>query len=131
ALPVGDVFGKTIAYNVLAKIDVFDPESGLTFEEIKVQREAKRLLSLPELDISATCVRVPVPVGHSVSLHATFGRPFSVAEARAALEAAGGARSGGRSRPPRPPRLWKRPRASSSATTPPTTSTRAPSRPRG
>src|SRR6185295_13890837 len=61
ALPVGDVFGKTIAYNVLAKIDVFDPESGFTFEEIKVHREAKRLLSLPELDISATCVRVPVP----------------------------------------------------------------------
>ena len=73
-----------------AKIDVFNSESGFTFEEIKVQREAKRLLSLPELDISATCVRVPVPVGHSVSLHATFGRPFSVAEAREALEAAEG-----------------------------------------
>ena len=53
ALPVGEVFGKTIAYNVLAKIDVFEPESGSTFEEIKVQREAKRILSLPELDISA------------------------------------------------------------------------------
>jgi aspartate-semialdehyde dehydrogenase len=90
ALPVGEVFGKTIAYNVVARIDVFDLDSGFTFEEIKVQREAKRLLSLPELDISATCVRVPVPVGHSVSLHATFGRPFSVAEAREALEAAEG-----------------------------------------
>jgi len=90
ALPVGDVFGKTIAYNVLAKIDVFDPESGFTFEEIKVQREAKRLLSLPELDISATCVRVPVPVGHSVSLHATFERPFSVTEAREVLSIAEG-----------------------------------------
>ena len=90
ALPVGEVFGKTIAYNVLAKIDVFDPESGSTFEEIKVVREAKRILSLPELDISATCVRVPVPVGHSVSLHARFGRPFSVGEAREALEAAEG-----------------------------------------
>ena len=50
ALPVGDVFGKTIAYNVLAKIDVFDPESGSTFEEIKVVREGRRILSLPELD---------------------------------------------------------------------------------
>ena len=47
ALPVGEVFGKTIAYNVLAKIDVFDEESGFTFEEIKVQREARRILSLP------------------------------------------------------------------------------------
>jgi aspartate-semialdehyde dehydrogenase len=89
ALPVGDVFGKTIAYNVVAKIDVFD-DSGFTFEEIKVQREAKRLLSLPELETSATCVRVPVPVGHSVSVHATFDRPFSVAEARETLEAAEG-----------------------------------------
>jgi aspartate-semialdehyde dehydrogenase len=92
ALPVGDVFGKTIAYNVVAKIDVFDEESGFTFEEIKVQREAKRLLSLPELEISATCVRVPVPVGHSVSVHATFDRPVSVAEAREVVAAAEGVR---------------------------------------
>jgi aspartate-semialdehyde dehydrogenase len=90
ALPVGEVFGKTIAYNVVAKIDVFDEESGFTFEEIKMQREAKRILSLPELDISATCVRVPVPVGHSVSVHATFDRPISVAEAREVLSTAPG-----------------------------------------
>jgi aspartate-semialdehyde dehydrogenase len=90
ALPVGDVVGKTIAYNVVPKIDVFDDESGFTFEEIKVQREAKRLLSLPELEISATCVRVPVPVGHSVSVHATFDRSISVAEAREVVAAAEG-----------------------------------------
>jgi aspartate-semialdehyde dehydrogenase len=89
ALPVGDVFGKTIAYNVVAKIDVFD-ESGFTFEEIKMQREAKRILSMPELDVTATCVRVPVPVGHSVSIHATFDRPISPDEARAVLSAAPG-----------------------------------------
>jgi aspartate-semialdehyde dehydrogenase len=90
ALPVGEVFGKTIAYNVVAKIDVFDEESGFTFEEIKVQREAKRILSLPELDISATCVRVPVAVGHSVSLHVRFERPLSPGDARSAIEAAEG-----------------------------------------
>lgn len=90
ALPVGDVFGKTIAYNVLAKIDVFDEDSGYTFEEIKMHREAKRILSLPELDVTATCVRVPVPVGHSVSVHATFDRPISVAEARRILSEAPG-----------------------------------------
>ncbi len=90
ALPVGDVFGKTIAYNVLAKIDVFDEETGFTFEEVKMQREAKRLLSLPELDITATCVRVPVPVGHSVSVHATFERPIAPDEARELLSAAPG-----------------------------------------
>jgi aspartate-semialdehyde dehydrogenase len=89
-LPVGEVFGKTIAYNVVAKIDVFDEETGSTFEEIKVQREAKRILSLPGLDFSATCVRVPVAVGHSVSLHAAFERPISVAEGRDVLSRAEG-----------------------------------------
>lgn len=90
ALPVGDVFGKTIAYNVVAKIDAFDQDTGFTFEEIKMQREAKRILSLPELDVTATCVRVPVPVGHSVSVHATFERPISVEEARDILDEAPG-----------------------------------------
>jgi aspartate-semialdehyde dehydrogenase len=85
ALPSGDVFGKTIAYNVLPKIDLVDEDTGFTFEEVKMQREAKRILSLPELDISATCVRVPVPVGHSVSVHATFERPISPDEAREIL----------------------------------------------
>jgi aspartate-semialdehyde dehydrogenase len=90
ALPVGDVFGKTIAYNVLAKIDLFDPESGFTFEEIKVAREGRRILSMEGLEISATCVRVPVAVGHSVSLDATFERPVSPSEAREVLSAAPG-----------------------------------------
>ncbi|MGZ4109107.1 MAG: aspartate-semialdehyde dehydrogenase, partial [Actinomycetota bacterium] len=90
ALPVGDVFGKTIAYNVVAKIDVFDAASGFTFEEIKMQREAKRILSMSDLDVTATCVRVPVPVGHSVSIHATFDRPISPDEAREVLATAPG-----------------------------------------
>src|SRR5262245_9845257 len=90
ALPVGDVMGKTIAYNVVAKIDVFDRDTGFTFEEIKVARETKRILSHDLLEISATCVRVPVAVGHSVSLDATFERPVSVAEAREVLSAAPG-----------------------------------------
>jgi len=90
ALPVGDVMGKTIAYNVVAKIDVFDAESGFTFEEIKVAREAKRLLSMDGLEISATCVRVPVVVGHSVSMDATFEREVSPAEAREVLSGAPG-----------------------------------------
>ncbi|MEX2204518.1 MAG: aspartate-semialdehyde dehydrogenase [Actinomycetota bacterium] len=90
ALPSGDVFGKTIAYNVLAKIDVVDEDTGFTFEEVKMQREAKRILSLPQLDITATCVRVPVPVGHSVSVHAAFERPISPDEAREILRDAPG-----------------------------------------
>src|ERR671918_195100 len=90
SLPVGDVFGKTIAYNIVAKIDVFEEETGYTCEEIKMMREARRILSLPDLDISATCVRVPVPVGHSVSVYATFDRPVSVAEGREVIAAAPG-----------------------------------------
>jgi aspartate-semialdehyde dehydrogenase len=90
ALPVGDVFGKTIAYNVVAKIDVFDHDSGFTFEEIKMRREAKRILSMPDLDVTATCVRVPVPVGHSVSIHARFDRPISPDDARDVLSTAPG-----------------------------------------
>jgi aspartate-semialdehyde dehydrogenase len=90
ALPVGDVFGKTIAYNVVAKIDVFDEESGFTYEEIKMAREAKRILSMPDLEIAATCVRVPVPVGHSVSVQATFERDLAPAEAREVLALAPG-----------------------------------------
>jgi aspartate-semialdehyde dehydrogenase len=84
------VMGKTIAYNVVARIDVFDEETGFTFEEIKVAREGRRILSLDELEISATCVRVPVAVGHSVSLDATFDRPLSPAEAREVLSGAPG-----------------------------------------
>lgn len=90
SLPVGGVFGKTIAYNVVAKIDVFDEETGFTFEEIKMAREAKRILSMPDLDVATTCVRVPVSVGHSVSVHATFERPISPDEARAVLAEAPG-----------------------------------------
>jgi aspartate-semialdehyde dehydrogenase len=90
ALPVGDVFGKTIAFNVVAKVDVFDEDSGFTFEEIKMRREAQRILSMPDLDVTATCVRVPVPVGHSVSIHATFDRALSPDEARDVLGTAPG-----------------------------------------
>jgi len=90
ALPVGDVFGKTIAYNVVAKVDVFDEDSGFTFEEIKMRREAQRILSMPDLDVTATCVRVPVPVGHSVSIHAMFDLPISPDEARDVLATAPG-----------------------------------------
>jgi aspartate-semialdehyde dehydrogenase len=90
AMPVGDVMGKTIAYNVVAKIDAFDVESGFTFEEVKMQREAKKILSLPDLQIATTAVRVPVQVGHAVSIHATFSRPITVDEAREVLASAPG-----------------------------------------
>jgi aspartate-semialdehyde dehydrogenase len=89
SLPVGDVFGKTMAFNVLAKIDDF-AEDGSTGEEVKTVAESRKILGIPDLDVAATCVRVPVPVGHSVSLLARFSRPIDPDEARELLAAAPG-----------------------------------------
>jgi aspartate-semialdehyde dehydrogenase len=89
ALPTGEVFGKTMAFNVLPKIDAFE-EDGSTGEEVKTVRESRKILGLPELDVAATCVRVPVPVGHSVSLLARFDQAISPDEARELLRGAPG-----------------------------------------
>src|SRR5688500_14528902 len=62
ALPRGDVFGKTMAFNVLPRIDAFAPE-GSTGEEVKTVQESRKILDIADLDVAATCVRVPVPVG--------------------------------------------------------------------
>jgi aspartate-semialdehyde dehydrogenase len=89
ALPTGEVFGKTIAYNVVPKIGDF-LDDGSSGEEAKVMAEARKILGLPDLPVVATTVRVPVVVGHGVSILAEFARPISVAEARAAISAAPG-----------------------------------------
>jgi len=89
ALPAGEVFGKTIAYNVVAKIGEF-ADGGYTAEELKIMAEPKKILDLPELHVVATAVRVPVPVGHAVSMVATFDRQISPEEARVLLGAAPG-----------------------------------------
>ena len=81
ALPTGDVFGKTMAFNVLPKIDAFD-DDGSTREEAKTIEESRKILGIADLDVAATCVRVPVPVGHSVSLLARFSRAITPQEAR-------------------------------------------------
>jgi aspartate-semialdehyde dehydrogenase len=89
ALPSGDVFGKPIAFNVLPKIDAF-AEDGSTGEEVKTVQESRKILGLPQLDVAATCVRVPVPVGHSVAVLATFERAIGPDEAREILREAPG-----------------------------------------
>ncbi len=89
ALPVGEVFGKTMAFNVLPKIDAL-ADDGSTGEEAKTVAESRKILGLDELDVAATCVRVPVTVGHSVSLHARFSRPIGPGEARELLAEAPG-----------------------------------------
>jgi aspartate-semialdehyde dehydrogenase len=89
ALPSGNVFGKTMAFNVLPKIDAF-ADDGSTGEEIKTIQESRKILGIPDLDVAATCVRVPVPVGHSVSLLARFSRAIAPEEARELLSGAPG-----------------------------------------
>lgn len=84
ALPTGDVFAKTIAFNVVAKIGDFE-DDGFTGEESKMMAEPRKILSAPNLHVVATSVRVPVVTGHAVSMLAEFSRPISVAEAREIL----------------------------------------------
>ena len=58
---------------------------GWTSEEVKVREETRKILDLPDLPISATCVRVPVVSSHSVTIHATFSQRVKVSDARRAL----------------------------------------------
>jgi aspartate-semialdehyde dehydrogenase len=88
-LPVGEVFGKTIAFNVVAKIGEFGSD-GYTGEETKIMAEPRKILGLPDLHVVATAVRVPVPVGHAVVLVAEFDRPITPDRAREVLASAPG-----------------------------------------
>jgi aspartate-semialdehyde dehydrogenase len=89
AMPAGDVMGKTIAYNVVAKIGSFETD-GFTGEETKMMAEPRKILNVPDLPVVPTSVRVPTIVGHGVSLLATFGRPIAADEARDLLRDAPG-----------------------------------------
>src|SRR5690348_17907665 len=60
-------------------------DGGWSSEELKVRNESRKILGLPTLKVSATCVRVPVITTHSLAVHATFESPISVDEARQAL----------------------------------------------
>ncbi|MFQ3665384.1 MAG: aspartate-semialdehyde dehydrogenase [Sphingomonadaceae bacterium] len=86
-------FTKQIAFNVIPHIDVFlGPESGYegyTKEEWKMAVETRKILD-PDIDVTATCVRVPVFVGHSEAVSVEFERPLSAARARAILREAPG-----------------------------------------
>jgi len=84
SLPAGEEFGRTVAYNVLPRAGTFD-EDGATTEERKLIDESQKILDLPDLEVVATAVRVPVVVGHSVSILAEFERQISPGEARLAM----------------------------------------------
>jgi aspartate-semialdehyde dehydrogenase len=83
-----DKFTKQIAFNVIPHIDVF-MDDGSTKEEWKMAVETKKILG-PDIQVTATCVRVPVFVGHAEAINVEFQRPVSEDEARAALAAQAG-----------------------------------------
>ncbi len=82
-------YPKQILHNVIPQIDVF-LENGNTKEEEKMIKETQKILNLPELKISATCVRVPVFNGHSVAINVEFEHDFTLNEVYTLLSAQDG-----------------------------------------
>ncbi len=89
--PAPTKFAKPIAFNVLPYAGKYvDDDSFETDEEQKLRNESRKILNIPDLRVSGTCVRVPVFTGHSISINAEFARPISVARAIELLGAAPG-----------------------------------------
>ena len=82
-------FHGRIGDNVVPQIDVL-ADDGWTGEEKKIHAEIRKILEMPDLDVAATTVRVPVRTGHSVALHIRTRRPSSVEELESALRAGRG-----------------------------------------
>jgi len=81
-------FTKQIAFNAIPHIDVFT-DDGYTKEELKMTNETKKILD-PKIELTATCVRLPVLVSHSESVNIEFEKPFTVDKVRQLLDNADG-----------------------------------------
>lgn len=91
SFPAPAEFARTIAYNVLPLAgSVVDDGSLETDEEQKLRNETRKILHIPNLRVSGTCVRVPVFTGHSLSINAEFARAITAAEALQILGTAPG-----------------------------------------
>lgn len=84
-----EVYPHQIAHNVIPHCDSFD-ESGFTLEELKLTRESRKIMGLPDLALSATAVRVPVMIGHSEAVWVETERKLTRDEALAVLAQAPG-----------------------------------------
>ena len=85
------VFSHQIAYNLIPQIGG-EQVDGYTSEEMKLQNEGRKIMHLPELKVSMTCVRVPVVRSHSISVALRFDKKLTVEEVRAAIAKAPGCR---------------------------------------
>ena len=94
ALRIGEsyepkVFSHQIAYNLIPQIGG-EQVDGYTSEEMKMQNEGRKIMHLPELKVSCTCVRVPVVRSHSISVSCHFDKPVTVEQVRQVLAGAPG-----------------------------------------
>ena len=87
--PPVKIFSRRLAFDVLPQIGTLE-ESGDTNEEEKMINESRKILSLPQLRVSATCVRVPTFVGHCISLNVELENSFKLEDLKQALEEAEG-----------------------------------------
>ena len=85
------VFSHQIAYNLIPQIGS-EQFAGYTSEEMKMQNEGRKIMHLPDLKVSCTCVRVPVVRSHSISVSCHFDVPVTVEQAREAIAKAPGCR---------------------------------------
>lgn len=83
------IFPYQIAFNCIPRIDTVE-ENGYTKEEMKVVKEAKKILGDDSIAVTCTAVRIPVKVGHSESVNIEFGKPLSATAARKVLQRAEG-----------------------------------------
>lgn len=87
--PKVEKFAYQLAYNVIPHIDVFT-DNGYTKEEMKMYNETKKIMHAPKLDVSATCVRVPVMRAHSEAIWVETEQPLGLDEVRRAFAGAEG-----------------------------------------
>ena len=91
SMPAPQKFPRNIAFNVVPFAgNLVDDGFGETDEEKKLRNESRKILELPDLLVSGTCVRVPVFTGHSLSINAEFSRPIAPERARELLASAPG-----------------------------------------
>lgn len=88
-VPAKQVLPQQIAFNVIPQIDVF-LENGYTKEEMKMTNETKKIMEDNSIELTATCVRVPVLIGHSEAVNIETEKKLTAAQARALLEKAPG-----------------------------------------